>query len=375
MRKNGRITAYIHMEAIAANFEMIKSKLKEDTKVIVVIKADGYGHGAVPIAKMVESYDYIWGYAVAAVSEGMKLREAGIEKPILVLGYSFEEDYETMIQNQIRPTLFTLEMAQDFAKKAQLYGRQVPVHLAVDTGMSRIGLSDREEGLAIAEQISQMDALQIEGVFTHFARADEMDKSSAREQAERFISFCDRLEQAGVPKFLRHCSNSAGIMELSEYQMDAVRAGIILYGIYPSDEMNREQFPLQPAMELKSHVIHVKTIEAGTPVSYGGTFVAEHTMKVATVPVGYADGYPRSLSNIGNVLINGKRARILGRVCMDQFMVDVTGQDVSVLDEVTLVGVDGDDQITVDELSELSGRFPYEFVCDIEKRVPRVYQM
>lgn len=373
MRKNGRITAYIHMNAIADNFEKIRSKIDKDTSVIVVVKADGYGHGAVPIAQMAESYDYIWGYAVASVAEGMQLREAGVKKPVLVLGYSFEEDYETMIQNEIRPTLFTVEMAQSFACAAQGCGKQVPVHLAVDTGMSRIGVQDTEEGLRIAEQISKMSPLWIEGVFTHFARADELDKSNAREQAKRFSDFCDELNRRGINGFARHCANSAGIMELADLHMDAVRAGIIIYGIYPSDEMDREAFLLRPAMELKSHVIHVKTIPAGTPVSYGGTFVAEQDMTVATIPVGYADGYPRSLSNVGSVLINGKRARILGRVCMDQFMADVTGLPVSVLDEVTLLGTDGEDEITIDELAELSGRFPYEFVCDIEKRVPRVY--
>ena len=373
MKKNGRITAYIHMDAIAANFEMIRSRVKEGTKVVAVIKADGYGHGAVPIAQMVESYEYIWGYAVAAVSEGMKLRNAGIKKPILVLGYTFEEDYEEMIQNDIRPTLFTVEAAQAFEAAAKKLQVKAPVHLAVDTGMSRIGVKDNEEGLQIAVQIAAMEDLWIEGAFTHFARADELDKSNAIGQMERFAAFCDAMNRKGVNGFYRHCSNSAGIMELSKAHMDMVRAGIIIYGIYPSDEMDRENFPLKPAMELKSHIVHIKTIDAGTPVSYGGTFVADKTMTVATVPVGYADGYPRALSSIGSVLVNGKRAKILGRVCMDQFMIDVTGMDVSMLDEVTLLGRDGEDEITIDELGELSGRFPYEFVCDIGKRAPRVY--
>lgn len=373
MRKNGRITAYIHMDAIAANFETIHNKVKDTTKIVAVIKADGYGHGAVPIARMLESYEYVWGYAVAAVSEGLKLRDAGIRKPILVLGYSFEEDYEAMIRNEIRPTLFTVEMAQVFADKAAQAEVVMPVHLAVDTGMSRIGVKDQEEGICIAEQINQMRSLLIEGIFTHFARADERDKTNVKGQVERFNQFCDRLNERGINGFFRHCSNSAGIMEFSEAHMDMVRAGIIIYGIYPSDEMEREHFLLQPAMELKSHIIHLKTIDPGTAVSYGGTFVAEKTMTVATIPVGYADGYPRSLSNIGTVLVNGKRAKIIGRVCMDQFMIDVTDLNVALLDEVTLLGRDGEDEITVDELGELSERFPYEFVCDIGKRAPRVY--
>ncbi|MCD7737062.1 MAG: alanine racemase [Lachnospiraceae bacterium] len=379
MSKHNRITAYIHLDAIAHNFHVMKENLREGVQMVAVIKTDGYGHGAVPIARMLESCDYIWGYAVAAVSEARQLREAGIVKPILVLGYTFEEDYAWMAQNGIRPTVFTVEMAQKFAECQTLLnkdsdaGRPAPVHLAVDTGMSRIGVSDTQEGLNTALAIAHMPSIFIEGVFTHFARADEKNKSAAIGQMKRFAAFCDRLEENGVGGFLRHCSNSAGILELPEANMDMVRAGITVYGIYPSDEMDREAIRLRPAMELKSHVVYCKKIPAGTPVSYGGTFVAEREMEVATIPAGYGDGYPRSLSNKGNVLIRGKRAPIIGRVCMDQFMVDVTGMGVQTLDEVTLLGRDGAEEITVDELGALSGRFPYEFVCDIGKRVPRTY--
>ncbi|MCD8015198.1 MAG: alanine racemase [Lachnospiraceae bacterium] len=402
MSRHNRITAYIHMDAIRHNFQVMKGNLLEGVKMVAVIKTDGYGHGAVPIAQMLEPYDYIWGYAVAAVSEARQLREAGLFKPILVLGYTFSEDYVWMAENGVRPTIFTAEMARQFAEAAETASAQVPaadasactsfcthdgkeskysadecrhfpVHLAVDTGMSRIGVADTPEGLNTALEIAHTKTLTLEGVFTHFARADETDKSAALDQMTRFAAFCDRLEENGVHGFLRHCSNSAGILELPEANMDMVRAGITVYGIYPSEEMDREKNRLHPVMELKSHVVYVKTIPAGTPVSYGGTFVTEHETEVATIPVGYGDGYPRSLSNKGSVLIHGKRARILGRVCMDQFMVDVTGMGVQVLDEVTLMGKDGDDEITVDELGALSGRFPYEFVCDVGKRVPRVY--
>ena len=373
MRKNGRITAYIHMDHIAQNFESMKKRIKSGTKMVAVIKTDGYGHGAVPIAKLAEPCDYIWGFAVAAVSEGMELRAAGITKPILVLGYTFEEDYAQMIEHGIRPSVFTMEMAEAFASKAASMHVDAPVHIAVDTGMSRIGVKDDGEGARLVDRISRLDGLRIEGIFTHFARADERDKSSARAQMDRFSAFCEELNGRGVTGFLRHCSNSAGIMELPEANMDMVRASITIYGIYPSDEMDRDALPLCPAMELKSHVVYVKTISPGTPVSYGGTFVAQKPMKLATVPVGYGDGYPRSLSNKGYVLIHGQKARITGRVCMDQFMVDVTDMDVAVMDEVTLLGRDKDAEITVDELGILSGRFPYEFVCDIGKRVPRVY--
>ncbi len=369
---NGRITAYIHMGAIAENFRRMKENLREGVRMVAVIKTDGYGHGAVPIARMAEPCDYIWGFAVAAFSEAKELREAGITKPILILGYTFEEDYPEMAARGIRPTIFTAGMAREFSDAAKSVGVKAPVHLAVDTGMSRIGVADNDEGLEEAVRIASCPDIQVEGVFTHFARADETDKSFARSQLGRFSAFCDRLEAAGLQGFLRHCSNSAGIMELPEANLDLVRAGISIYGIYPSDEMNRG-FVLSPAMELKSHIVYIKTLEKGTPISYGGTFVTPRQMRVATIPVGYGDGYPRSLSSKGYVLIRGRRAPILGRVCMDQFMVDVSEIEAEPLDEVTLLGRDGDAQITIEELDALSGRFPYEFVCDIGKRVPRVY--
>ncbi|MCD8105832.1 MAG: alanine racemase [Lachnospiraceae bacterium] len=399
MNRHNRITAYIHMDAIAQNLRVMKENLRPGTRVMAVIKTDGYGHGAVPIARMLECDEDIWGYAVAAVSEAKELRSAGLKKPILILGYTFSEDYAWMAQNGVRPTVFTREMAEEFAGEAlrcaqntcladakspnadfsekNLSGRIIrnrfPVHLAVDTGMSRIGVADTQEGLAAALAIAHVDGIELEGVFTHFARADEKDKSSARRQIERYTAFCDRLREGGAADFMRHCSNSAGILELSEANMDMVRAGITLYGIYPSDEMDRLANRLRPVMELKSHVVYLKRIPAGTPVSYGGTYVSDKEMEVATIPAGYGDGYPRSLSNKGSVLIRGRRARIIGRVCMDQFMADVTGMGVRMLDEVTLMGKDGADEITVDELGAISGRFPYEFVCDIGKRVPRVY--
>ena len=369
---NGRITAYIHLEAVEENFRRMKANLKEGVQMVAVIKTDAYGHGAVRIAKLVEPYPYIWGFAVAAVSEGLELRAAGITKPILILGYTFEEDYEAMIQNGIRPAVFTERMAEAFDAVAARVGKRAPIHIAVDTGMSRIGFADTAESILTVKKISGMGHLSIEGAFTHFARADETDKQAAMRQMHRFADFCDAMEASGVHGFLRHCSNSSGILELPMANMDMVRAGITIYGIYPSDEVSRE-IPLAPVMELKSHVVYIKMIEPGTAISYGGTFVAEHPMRIATIPVGYGDGYPRSLSNCGYVLIRGKKAPILGRVCMDQFMVDVTDIEAELLDEVTLLGRDGDAEITVDELGALSNRFPYEFVCDIGKRVPRVY--
>lgn len=372
MRNNSRITAYIHMNEMKANLESMKKNLKGDTKILAVVKADGYGHGALPVAELMEPDDCVWGFGVAAVEEGMELRTAGIEKPILLLGYSFEEDYETMAAYDIRPVIFTWEMAVAFAEAAKRQKICAPVHLAVDTGMSRIGFADTEESIQTVLKINQLKDLHVEGIFTHFSKADEIDKTYTNMQMDRFVRFCDRLNELGMTGFLRHCSNSAGFLEVPEAQMDLARTGIIMYGMYPSDEVSRE-LPLRPVMELKSHVIFVKDIAPGTAVSYGGTFVADRPMRIATIPVGYADGYPRTLSNKGSVLIRGKRAPIIGRVCMDQFMVDVTDIDAEILDEVTLLGKDNEEEITIYELGDLSARFPYEFVCVIGKRVPRIY--
>lgn len=372
MEKHGRITAYVDLDAVKFNFESMRANLAPGTKMAAVIKTDGYGHGAVPIARKMEAEDYIWGFAVAAVSEAAVLREHGIKKPVLVLGYTFQEDYRWMAQNGVRPTLFTEKMVREFAEAAQSAGVTAPFHTCVDTGMSRIGFADTRENAELIADLAKLPRIYLEGIFTHFAKADERDKGAADRQFERFTAFCGKLQEKLSRRLICHCANTATIIDMPEKRLDMVRAGISIYGIYPSDEVDRERVKLRPAMELKSHVVYVKDIAPGTQISYGGTFTAEGPMKIATIPVGYGDGYPRSLSNKGYVLIRGKKAYIKGRVCMDQFMVDVTGMDVDVLDEVTLLGRDGSEEITVDELGTLSGRFPYEFVCDIGKRVPRI---
>lgn len=373
MKKYSRVFAKIDLGAVRNNFLAMKEKLRDGTKIIAVVKADGYGHGAVPIARMAEPWDFIWGFAAATVEEAVELRLAGIEKPILILGCVFEEDYEKLTAYGIRPTVFQLSAARELSKTAVRTGTSLPVHLAVDTGMSRIGFADTEESVKEIEEMAKLPGLVLEGIFTHFARADEKDKSDAVSQLNRYLRFISLLQEAGISIPLRHCSNSAGILEMPEANMDAVRAGISMYGIYPSDEMDRNRIRLEPAMELKSHIVYIKEVPAGVPVSYGGTFVTDRPTRIATIPVGYADGYPRSLSSRGCVLIRGKRAPILGRICMDQFMADVTDIPAEELDEVTLMGRDGEEFLSVDELGALSGRFPYEFVCDVSKRVPRIY--
>ena len=373
MKKYSRVFAKIDLGAVRNNFLAMKEKLRDGTKIIAVVKADGYGHGAVPIARMAEPWDFIWGFAAATVEEAVELRLAGIKKPILILGCVFEEDYEKLTAYGIRPTVFQLSAARELSKTAVRTGTSLPVHLAVDTGMSRIGFADTEESVKEIEEMAKLPGLVLEGIFTHFARADEKDKSDAVSQLNRYLRFIRLLQEAGISIPLRHCSNSAGILEMPEANMDAVRAGISMYGIYPSDEMDRNRIRLELAMELKSHIVYIKEVPAGVPVSYGGTFVTDRPTRIATIPVGYADGYPRSLSSRGCVLIRGKRAPILGRICMDQFMADVTDIPAEELDEVTLMGRDGEEFLSVDELGALSGRFPYEFVCDVSKRVPRIY--
>lgn len=374
MKKYSRIKVSVSLDAIAHNFEVMHKNIKEGTKIIAVIKADGYGHGAVPIAHMVELYDYIGGFATATVEEALELRNAGITKPILILGYSFEEYYEEIVNYELRPAVFQEKSAEKLSETAVKLGKKVSVHLALDTGMSRIGFLDTQESLDTILRISRLPNLEIEGMFTHFARADEYDRSPAMVQLKRYLDFCSLLSEAGIEIPLRHCSNSAGIIRIPEANLSIVRAGITIYGIYPSAQVERDIVKLSPVLELKSHITYVKDVLPGTAISYGGTYVADRKLRVATVPVGYADGYPRQLSGKGWVLVHGKKAPILGRVCMDQFMIDVTEiPDAKKGDQVTLIGRDGDEFISIEEMGDLSGRFSYEFACEISDRVPRVY--
>ena len=374
MKKDSRVKAVISLDAVEHNFREMRKNIAEETKMIAVIKADAYGHGAVPVAHLIEDYDYIWGFAAATAEEAIHLREAGITKPILILGIVFDEYFPELVRYEIRPAVCEYEEARKLSDEAVLQKKTVHIHIALDTGMTRIGFADAQENVEEIKKISELPNLEIEGMFTHFARADEYDRSPAMVQLERYLDFSRRVEEAGVEIPLHHCSNSAGIIDVPEANMDLVRAGISIYGLYPSGEVNKANVPLKPALQWVSHVAHVKWVEAGTPVSYGGTYVTDRRTKLATIPVGYGDGYPRSLSNKGYVLIKGQKAPIRGRVCMDQMMVDVTEiDDVAYEDQVILVGRDGEEELPVEVLSDLSGRFNYEFVCDIGKRVPREF--
>lgn len=370
-----RVYAAVDLDAVCYNMEQMHQNLAEGTKMIGVIKTDGYGHGAVPIGRELERLSYVSGYAVATAEEAFILRKAGLKKMILILGYSFPYSYEEMIRQEIRPAVFRPDSVKELAACARRIGKDVCVHVKVDTGMTRVGIRPDESGLRFVEQLISMEGIRVEGIFTHFARADEMDKTSASKQLARFLSFIEQIETGlGYHIPVRHCSNSAGIVELPEANLDAVRAGITLYGLWPSSEVSRTIVSLRPVLSLKSHVVYVKEVEAGVPISYGGTYITHDKTLVATIPVGYGDGYPRSLSGIGYVLIKGRKAPILGRVCMDQFMVDVSHiPDVEPGDEVTLIGKDKEEEITMEMLGDLSGRFNYELACDLGKRIPRVY--
>ena len=374
MKKFDRVKAVVSLDAIAHNFEEMKKNIAEGTKIVAVIKADGYGHGAEAIARLIEDYEYIWGYATATPEEALQLRDAGIDKPILILGIVFEEYYKELIAHEVRMTVCEYEMAAALSEEAVRQGRKVHIHIGLDTGMSRIGYQVSEASADEIAKTAELENLKIEGVFTHFAKADEADKTHVHGQIAAYQKMLTMLEERGVEIPLKHCSNSAGIIDLPEVNMDAVRAGIILYGLLPSDEVQKERIDLEPVMTLKSKVIHIKTLEKGRTISYGGTYEVTHTERIATIPVGYGDGYPRSLSNKGWVLIHGQKAPICGRICMDQFMVDVTDiPKVRVGDEVTLIGTDGSETLSMNELGELSERFNYEFACDLGKRIPRVF--
>ena len=375
-----RVCAKIDLDIILQNLQNMHAVLPEYTKMMAVIKTDGYGYGALPIAEMLEEESFIWGYATATPEEAFELRNGGVRKPILVLGYTFPYAYERMIKEQIRPAVFRYDMLMALNEVALQHGtdedgKKFPVHIAVDTGMSRIGVRPDDNGVEFLKKALECRGLEVEGIFTHFARADEADLSDAHCKKSSFEEFLSKAEaETGYHIPIQHCANSASIIDMPEASMDMVRAGVTMYGMWPSDEVSRDKVQIQPALSLVSHIVYIKVVPAGTPVSYGGTYVTQKETKIATIPVGYGDGYPRSLSGKGYVLIRGCRAPILGRVCMDQFMVDVSEvPGVSEGDETVLIGKNGGHEITIEEIGDLSGRFNYELSCDLNKRIPRVY--
>lgn len=372
MDKVNRVEADINLDNIRDNVKMMKACVREDMKLLAVIKADGYGHGAVTLARALD--DLADFYAVACIDEGVELRKAGIEKPILILGYTDPTSYEDLIKNDIRTAFYDVDRAKKLSLVAQKLNMTAKIHIKIDTGMGRIGFPCDEDGMKEILEISKLPNIECEGIFTHYAKADEYDKTSANEQLKKFRWMIARLKENGLDIPVKHIANSAGIMEMDNEGFDMVRAGIVIYGLYPSEEVDKNIAKLKPAMEFVSRVIHVKDVEPGTGIGYGWSFIADHPMKIATVSCGYADGYPRAQSNIGRVIIHDRYAPITGRVCMDQFMIDVTHiPDVKVGDEVVLFGRRGDCEISVEEVAEPAASFNYEIVCNIGRRVPRVY--
>ncbi len=359
----------VDLDAIQANLSAVRQKA--GNAVMAIVKADAYGHGALPVAHLLEKDCAFFG--VSSFQEALELRRGGLKKPILVLGYTPTSSFPEAIQLGIRPAIFHWEDALALSAAATESGQTAPFHFAVDTGMSRIGFQVTEQEADLCARIAALPGLTAEGLFSHFATADCQDLTRARAQAERFAAFDAMLKARGVIIPLRHLNNSAGVMNFGgQYEM--VRSGIVTYGLYPSDQVSSALLPLKPALEWRSRITHVKTLPAGREISYGGTFVTERDTVVATVPVGYADGYRRSLSNKFHVLINGKKAPILGRICMDQMMVDVTGiPNVTVGTRVTLIGRSGSETITMEEIAAAAGSFNYEFAVGISRRVPRNY--
>ena len=374
MGKYYRVYADVELGNIESNVEALMALTPAGTKSLAVVKADGYGHGDVAVAKAV--YSKVFGYAVATLDEAVNLRENGIDKPILILGFVNTDEYETLVENEVAATVFDYETAEELSEAAKKTGKTAICHIKVDTGMRRIGMEPDESGVMLVKKIKQLPNLNVRGIFTHFAASDETDKTSANRQYEKFNGFIKKLEDDGITFEIKHCANSAAVIDMPQVDLDMVRLGIAMYGMYPSDEVKKEKVELFPALDLKSHITMVKEIPAGEKVSYGGTFTTTRTTKLATVSVGYGDGYPRALSSKGYVLVRGQKAPIVGRVCMDQMMVDVTDiKNVTRADIVTLIGKDGDAEITVEEIAALAGTFNYEFVCDLGKRIPRSYYL
>lgn len=367
------VWAEIDVDAIEDNIKEIK-KIVKDKEIIGVVKADAYGHGAIDTASILleNGADRL---AVAVISEAIELRENGITKPLMILGYtplSFKED---LVKYDIEQTVFNLEYAKELSDFAIKNNTKAKIHIKIDTGMGRIGFLPNEESIDEIEKISKLQGIEIIGLFTHFSTADEEDKEYTKLQVEKYKKIVDELDKRGVNTGIKHVSNSAAIIDLEEYYFDAVRPGIILYGYYPSNEVKKDKIKIRPALTLKSNIIHLKTVEEGTYISYGRSYVTEGKRTIATLPIGYADGYTRLLNGKAKVIIRGKLAPVVGKICMDQCMVDVTDIDgVSVGDEVILLGRDGNIKNDADDLAKMLGTINYEIICMIGRRVPRVYK-
>lgn len=373
--ENYRTYALVNVDSVVQNLKNIKACVDSQVRIMAVVKADCYGHGSVIIVKAVE--ELVDSFGVASIDEAVEWRKSKTIKPILILGYTMHNDYQKVIQYNITQTIYSFTDAEALSKCAVDLGKKAVIHIAVDTGMGRIGFLPTLKSADIVAKISMLPNIVIDGLFTHFASADEKDKSFTIEQISKFDSFVDLLEARNIFIPLKHVCNSAGIMDFDHHRYQMVRAGIIMYGLYPSNDVMKDKLKIKPALEWKAHITNVKVVEKGSSISYGRTYITNSdSSRIATVSVGYADGYPRGLSNKGRVLIKGKSYPIVGRVCMDQFMVDISdlgGEEVQIEDIVTLIGWDGNEYISADEIARKIGTINYEVVCNISKRVPRVY--
>lgn len=367
---NHRTYLKIDLNKLEHNFNCVRNKLPNNIKILGVIKANAYGHGAVEIGKFLDGKCDFFG--VACIEEAVELKKAEIKTPILILGRVFPFDIETAVKYDVRIPIFSYDDAVALSNEAVKQGKNMPFHFCIDTGMSRIGFQVSEESADICKSITELPNIFAEGLFSHFATADEKDLSKAVEQRNKYKEFCKMLSDREIEIPIKHLNNSAGIMNFDEY-FDMCRMGIITYGLYPSDEVDKDILDLEPIMSWNAKISHIKELEPNREISYGGTFKTDRVTKVATVPVGYADGFPRCLSNKGKVIINGKYAKILGRVCMDQFMVDVSDIDCNINDEVVLFGTQKNAHISLEELSNSAYSFNYELPCRIPVRVNRVY--
>ncbi|ERK29177.1 alanine racemase [Clostridium intestinale] len=366
------VWAEVDLGCIEHNVKQIKS-LCENKKIYGVVKADAYGHGALDIVQVLLKSG-VTDLAVALITEALEIIKSGINVPILILGFTPLTFAEDILNNNIEQTVYDLEYAKKLSEIAQEKNKTAKIHIAVDTGMGRIGFLPNEKGMEAVRQISKLPNINIEGIFTHFSTADEADKTYSLEQLAKFNKFVDDLENEGIKINIKHASNSAGIMDLPEAHFNAVRPGIIMYGYYPSNEVIKERLDLKPALTLKTSVVHVKTLPKDMYISYGRKYKTDKERVIATLPIGYADGYTRALSNKGKVIVNGKLASIVGAVCMDQCMIDVTDVGtVKVGDEVILLGEHGNTRFNADDLAELLDTINYEIICMIGRRVPRVY--
>ena len=378
------VKAEIDLKAIAHNIKELRRITHPKARLMAVVKANGYGHGAIEVARCaLQNGAEILG--VARIEEGIQIRNADIEVPILIFGYTHPELAADLLEYDLTPTVYSFASAQTLSRAAAPLQKTIKIHLKVDTGMGRLGLLPHnfqpDNSVAISADaieetvaIADLQGLELEGIFTHFATADSADKSYAEDQLNLFINYLNRLQKAGLEPSVRHAANSAALIDIPHSHFDMVRPGIATYGLYPSDEVNKQHVPLKPAMSLKTQIIHLKQVPAGFKVSYGITHATRKATTIATVPVGYADGLNRLLSSRGQMLVNGQRAPIIGRVCMDLTMLDVGHIDnVQMGDEVVIFGQQGNETLSVDEMAALLNTINYEIVSSITARVPRVY--